>query len=102
MTPIQGGAEMIAMHTTGHTWAPDGTLLRADFISGQWVASRYNERLFITAQFVGTDEMVHEQIIRWSSRTTPPPKPHKANPHRKARNAVTAAHPRPGRPLGEG
>ena len=64
---------MIALHTTGHTWAPDGALLRGDMISGRWVATRYNERLVITAEFVGTDEMVHEQIIRWSSGTAPCP-----------------------------
>jgi hypothetical protein len=64
---VEQARTMIALHATGHTWATDGALLRVDFIDGKWVATRYDERLVVTDRLVGTDEMVHDQITRWSS-----------------------------------
>jgi hypothetical protein len=57
---------MIALHTTGHAFAPDGHLLRVDMMAGRWVATRFAPNLVIKEVF-GTDEAVHQQISRWLS-----------------------------------
>jgi len=56
---------MITAHRTGHTIARDGSLLRVDIMSGQWVATRYTPNLVMTNRVVGADELVHQQVARW-------------------------------------
>lgn len=58
---------MIAVHTTGHAHAKDGTLLRVDCERGLgWVATRYDQSLRIVAQLRGSDEEVHQVAARWA------------------------------------
>lgn len=56
---------MIASHTTGHVFAPNGSLIRVDVIAGRWVASMFSSDRTITRQVFGTDEQVHRQVERW-------------------------------------
>ena len=56
---------MIALHATGHAFAPDGHLLRVDMMAGRWVATRFAPNLVIKQEVFGTDEAVHRQISRW-------------------------------------
>ena len=58
---------MIALHTTGHAFAPDGHLLRVDMMAGRWVVTRFAPNLVIKQEVFGTDEAVHQQISRWLS-----------------------------------
>jgi hypothetical protein len=58
---------MIALHTTGHAFAPDGHLLRVDMMAGRWVATRFAPNLVIKQEVFGSDEAVHQQISRWLS-----------------------------------
>jgi len=57
---------MIMPHHTGHAFARDGSLLRVDVMAGRWVATRYTPNLVVTHRVVGTDELVHQQVVRWS------------------------------------
>jgi hypothetical protein len=56
---------MIALHATGHAFAPDGHLLRVDTMAGRWVATRFAPNLAIKQRVFGTDETVHQQISHW-------------------------------------
>ena len=56
-----------ALHTTGHRFAGDGTLLRVDRERGiGWVASRYDLNLRVIDQFTGSDEAVHRIATWWA------------------------------------
>lgn len=57
---------MIMPHQTGHASARDGSLLRVDVMAGRWVATRYTPNLAITQRVVGSEESVHQQVVRWS------------------------------------
>ncbi len=57
---------MIPLHTTGHMWASDGSLLRVDIVAGKWEASRFDGSLVMKDRFVGNDEAVHNRIVAWS------------------------------------
>jgi hypothetical protein len=58
---------MIAPHTAGHAFAPDGRLVRVDVTAGRWVATRFAANLVIQHQVCGSDELVHQQVARWLS-----------------------------------
>lgn len=57
----------LALHTTGHRFAGDGSLLRVDCECGLgWVASRYDVHLRVIEQVRGSDEEVHRIADRWA------------------------------------
>ena len=56
---------MIPSHTTGHVFAPNGSLCRVDVIAGRWVASMFSADRVVIHQVFGTDEQVHRQVERW-------------------------------------
>jgi hypothetical protein len=64
---------MIAPHTTGHTRAKDGTLLRVDCERGiGWVARHYDLDLRVIQQVRGSDDEVHRTAARWALRQGEP------------------------------
>jgi hypothetical protein len=64
----RGGAiTTIALHTTGHGWAKDGTLLPVDCERGiGWVATHYGLNLRVIQRVRGSDEDVHRVAASWA------------------------------------
>ncbi|QDF19781.1 hypothetical protein QEH38_gp49 [Mycobacterium phage LilSpotty] len=57
---------MISAHSAGHAYTPDGRLVRADFINGHWVATRFTPDLRIDNEVIGSDEGVHALVNTWT------------------------------------
>jgi hypothetical protein len=56
----------IQLHATGHTHAPDGTLVRVDIMAGRWVATHFDGRGDVREAFYGTDQETHERAWQWT------------------------------------
>lgn len=55
---------MSAPHTAGNALAADGQLLRIDTVVGRRMAARPALNLVVQQQLYGSDELVHQQVVR--------------------------------------
>ncbi len=82
-------------HSTGHAWAPDGTLLRVDYERGlSWVATHYGPDLRVIKQVRGSDEEVHRIAARWaqSGEAMIAARPDPKRSHKKDESVMRGGH----------